>query len=136
MSQSTDIRWQQRFANYTKALMRLNQAKLAVDNEPDNQLYQMALIQTFEFTFELGWKVVKDYLKYNGVEARLPREAIKEGFAAGVIEDGQLWIDMMDARNSTSHSYDEKVAAQIVHNITNAYVVGFMQLAVFLQGKF
>jgi nucleotidyltransferase substrate binding protein (TIGR01987 family) len=116
--------------------MRLNQAKLAVDNEPDNQLYQMALIQTFEFTFELGWKVVKDYLKYNGVEARLPREAIKEGFAAGVIEDGQLWIDMMDARNSTSHSYDEKVAAQIVHNITNAYVVGFMQLAEFLQGKF
>ena len=80
---------------------------LAVDNEPDNQLYQMALIQAFEFTFELGWKVVKDYFKYNGVDARLPREAIKEGFAVGVIEDEQLWIDMMDARNSTSHSYDD-----------------------------
>lgn len=136
MNQPTDIRWQQRFVNYQKAFDKLKLAISGLEHEPTNQLYQMALIQTFEFTFELGWKVIKDYLKYNGVDARLPREAIKEGFAAGIIEDGQLWIDMMNARNSTSHSYDETIAAQIVQNITSAYVIGFIQLAQFLQSKF
>ena len=131
----TDIRWQQRFANYTKALLRFNQALAAVSQEGSNQLYQMALIQTFEFTFELGWNVVKDYLKYNGIDAKLPREAIKEGFAAGVIEDGQAWIEMMDDRNASSHSYNDNVAAQIINNIQNKYAVAFTQLSEFLQAK-
>lgn len=132
---NNDIRWQQRFANYQKALQRLNQAAVAVRADPSNQLYQMALIQAFEFTFELGWKVVKDYLKYNGIDARLPREAIKEGFASGIIEDGQLWIDMMDDHNATSHSYDEKIAGRIINNLVNNYVTAFQQLAAYLTGK-
>lgn len=132
---NNDIRWQQRFANYQKALERLNQAAVAVKNDPGNQLYQMALIQAFEFTFELGWKVVKDYLKYNGIEARLPRDAIKEGFASGIIEDGQRWIDMMDDRNATSHSYDEEIATRIINNLLDNYVSGFKQLSDYLTEK-
>jgi nucleotidyltransferase substrate binding protein (TIGR01987 family) len=113
-----DIRWKQRFENYDKALGRLQEALTAVGKEPGNHLYEMATIQAFEFTIELGWKVLKDYLKYQGVkEAVLPREVVRQAFQVQLITDGQTWIDMLEARNKTSHTYDDVQAAKIVQRI-------------------
>lgn len=130
-----DIRWQQRFANYKKAFARFTEAKEVLEIDLSNKLIQMALIQTFEFTYELGWKVIKDFLKYNGIDMKLPREVIKEGFAAGVISDGQAWINMMSDRNATSHAYNEEFAAQIIQNILNNYSRAFTELEIFLSSK-
>ena len=113
----------------------IQEAKEALAQDLDNNLIQMALIQTFEFTYELGWKVIKDFLKYNGIDVKLPREVIKEGFAAAIITDGQAWIEMMDDRNATSHTYNEEFAAQIIKNILNNYSNAFAELEVFLSSK-
>lgn len=72
-----DIRWEQRYENLGKALERLREALIGTAKEPKNYLYQIALIGAFQFTFELSWKTMKDYLVYNGVEVSLPREVIK-----------------------------------------------------------
>lgn len=132
---NTDIRWKQRFENYSKAYQRFFEACSVLEKDMDNKLIQMALIQAFEFTFELGWKMIKDYLKYNGIDVKLPREVIKEGFATGIIKDGQAWIDMMDDRNATSHSYNQNVADEIVKNIYANYASAFSQLLDFFNAK-
>lgn len=132
---SGEVRWQQRFANYNKAFARFNEVKEVLNKDINNKIIQMALIQTFEFTYELGWKVIKDFLKYNGIDVKLPREVIKEGFAAGIITDGQAWIDMMSDRNATSHTYNEEFALQIIHNILSKYSIAFGDLQIFLSGK-
>jgi len=99
-----DIRWKQRFENYQKALARLNEAMGAIQKEPGNHLYEMATIQAFEFSIELGWKVLKDYLNFQGVkEVTLPRDVVRQAFQAQIVTDGQTWIDMLEARNKTSH---------------------------------
>ena len=131
----SDIRWQQRFANYKKAFARFTEAKEVLEIDLNNKLIQMALIQTFEFTYELGWKVIKDFLKYNGIDVKLPREVIKEGFATAIINDGQAWIEMMGDRNATSHTYNEEFAAQIIANILNNYSRAFAELDTYLSSK-
>ncbi len=114
-----DIRWLQRLENLEKAYARFRKAVDAHEAEPKNDLIQMALVQAFEFTFELSWKTVKDYLAYNGIQKlTLPRDIIKEGFAHRIIEDGQQWIDMMMDRNLMAHTYSEEKARQAVQHIT------------------
>lgn len=81
-----DIRWQQRFENLEKARQRLHEALLGTALEPNNHLYQIALIGAFQFTFELSWKTMKDYLVHNGVQVSLPREVIKQAFHHGLIQ--------------------------------------------------
>ena len=66
----------------------------------------MALIQAYKICFELDWKCLKDFLRKNGIEVNFPTEVIKEAFNKGTLKDGQLWIDMLNARNSTSHEYN------------------------------
>ena len=78
---------------------------------PDpSDLEKAGVIQVYEFTFELAWKTVKDFLEANEVLAKYPREVIKEGFRYGLL-DGELWLDMLQKRNLMSHSYDEETAA-------------------------
>lgn len=78
-------------------------------------------IQRFEFTFELAWKVAKNFLSYNGIEVETPRLVIKESFKAGIIKDGDGWIDMLEDRNKTSHIYDEKQALKIYEKIKQSH---------------
>jgi nucleotidyltransferase substrate binding protein (TIGR01987 family) len=75
------------------------------------------VIQRFEFTFELAWKLLRAKLQYNGISAETPRAAIKEAFKAGMIVDGDGWIDMLEDRNRTAHLYDEKAAQAIYQKI-------------------
>lgn len=78
-------------------------------------------IQRFEFTFELSWKLARAVLNYNGIKAESPRLIIKEAFRAGLIKEGQGWIDMLEDRNKTSHIYDEKQALKIYERIKAAH---------------
>ena len=120
-----DIRWQQRFSNYQKALARLSEA-VNVLNECDNvgseqDLLKEGLIQRFEYTHELAWKVMKDYLEYQGyVDIRGSRDAIRKSLELNILSD-RRWMATIEARNLTSHNYDDETADNIYHEIMEVY---------------
>ena len=102
---SKEVRWKQRFENLRKAFALLDEAA----QRPElSRLEKEGLIQRFEYTFELSWKTLKDYLESQGVTATFPRDVLKEAFRAGVIENGEVWLEMLEKRNQLSHTYDEK----------------------------
>jgi nucleotidyltransferase substrate binding protein (TIGR01987 family) len=117
----TDIRWIQRFENLERALAQLQAAISAHQAMPENALIVMALIKAYEVSFELSWKTLKDLLAWNGVDARLPREVLKQAFAAGLLENGQRWIDMLEQRNLLAHTYDEARALQAAARISTSF---------------
>ena len=120
-----DIRWQQRFSNYQKALARLTEA-VNVLNECDyvgseQDLLKEGLIQRFEYTHELAWKVMKDYLEYQGyVDIRGSRDAIRKSLELDILSD-RRWMATIEARNLTSHNYDDETADNIYHEIMEIY---------------
>lgn len=122
-----DIRWHQRLENLSKALNRFREALNGTALEPTNHLYQIALIGTFQFTFELSWKTLKDYLIYNGVEVSLPREVIKQAFHHQLLQDGQVWIDMLEDRNLMAHVYQEQAALEAGKSIRERYAPAIEQ---------
>ncbi len=104
-----DIRWKQRFQNYGKALYQLEQAIETYQND-ERELIRAGIIQYFEFTHELAWKVMKDFLEYEGMAGIVgSRSATREAFQKGLIEEGQAWMDMLETRNITVHAYDPKI---------------------------
>lgn len=123
-----DIRWKQRFENLSKAFNRLKEALDATRREPHNLLYQIALIGAFQFTFELSWKTMKDYLMHNGVQVSLPRDVIKQAFHHQVIKDGQVWIDMLEDRNLMAHVYQEAAALAAAKSIRERYEPAIEQI--------
>ncbi len=105
----TDIRWKQRFSNYCKAFSLLEEAIKENGNNPPD-LIKEGIIQRFEFTHELAWKMLKDFLEYEGYRNITgSRTAIKEAFRLGIITNGQTWMDMIESRNRTVHTYDEVI---------------------------
>ncbi|AEJ20791.1 nucleotidyltransferase substrate binding protein [Gracilinema caldarium] len=113
-----DIRWKQRFSNYTKALSQLREF---IEKEDLSKLEQQGLIQCFEYTFELAWKTMKDYLELEGFIVNSPRSAIQTAFQSGLISDGHLWIDALEKRNLMAHTYDEARAQEANDLIRNYY---------------
>ncbi|KYO64116.1 nucleotidyltransferase substrate binding protein [Thermovenabulum gondwanense] len=109
----------ERFNDFKNALQRLEEG---INFEPSNEIVIDGVIQRFEFTFELAWKLLKDILEYEGIEVKSPRSAIKESYKAGLVSDGEAWIDMMIDRNKTSHVYDEKEAKAIYNKIKSFYM--------------
>ncbi|WP_062109604.1 nucleotidyltransferase substrate binding protein [Bacillus niameyensis] len=105
--------------DYKRASTRLKEAtKIKVDSD----IVYDGVIQRFEFTFELSWKLMKTFLEYTGItEMKSPRATIREANSYGLIEDGEQWIDMMVDRNKTSHIYDEEEARLIYEKIKNYY---------------
>jgi len=120
MSNSDEIRWQQRLANFRKALLQL---EAACDLEEYSDLERAGLVQTFEFSFELGWKTLKDLLFYEGFDERTPRDVIRRAFEAGHLseEDTETALDALDKRNLLSHTYDEETAEEAVSLIREQY---------------
>lgn len=117
-----DIRWKQRFSNYQKAYAKL--AEVVENNTLDklSDLEREGLIQRFEYTYELAWKVMKDYLEYQGITGITgSRDAIREAFQKELITDGESWMDMIKSRNQTVHLYNEATAKEIAENIVNIY---------------
>ena len=106
--------------DYHRALLRL---QTALKKEADlDDMYLDATIQRFEFCFELAWKLMKAILEYEGVEANSPRSSIREGWKQGLISDAEAWLDMMEKRNLSSHTYDENVARDIYHEVKEQYI--------------
>lgn len=100
-------RWRQRLQSFDRALAVLTRA-LAV--AAPSELERMGTVQAFEFTFELGWKTLQDYLRAQAVEANFPRDVIKEATRYGLLTDGETWLDMLEKRNLMAHTYDERNA--------------------------
>ena len=112
-------RIRQRLADFEKALKRLKEV-LAEDPSKTTAIID-GTIQRFEFTFELSWKLARDVLYHNGIETNNPRSAIKEAFKENLITEAELWINMMEDRNRTSHIYDEAEAFKIYQKIKESY---------------
>ena len=127
---SEDIRWKQRFDNYTKAFQTLQQAKELTDQRELSNLENQGLVQGFEFTHELGWKVLKDYLEEQGVTGIIgSKNAVREAFKNGLIEDGETWMEMIKARNLSSHTYNQDTAEEVAEAILTRFFFVFEQLA-------
>lgn len=117
-----DIRWQQRLNNFEKALQQLTLAVELSRQRPLSELEKQGLIQTFEFTHELAWCVIKDFFSYQGnVSIMGSRDAMREAFQKGLVTDGEGWMEMIRSRNQTSHTYNENVAAEIVEKVIHLY---------------
>lgn len=115
-----DIRWKQRFQSFTDALKHLRYAATQVANPSD--LEKEGTIQRFECTHELAWKVMKDYLVYEGITGIVgSRSATRETFNKGLITDGQTWMDMIESRNKTVHTYIDEILEQEYNLIVDKY---------------
>ncbi|WP_180682350.1 nucleotidyltransferase substrate binding protein [Tepidicella baoligensis] len=117
-----DIRWQQRLANYGKALERLTEAVQLAQQRPLSELEKQGLIQAFEFTHELAWNVMKDYFVYQGNNNITgSRDAIREAFKQGLVSDGEGWMETIKSRNQTSHTYNQTIADDIAKRVCESY---------------
>jgi len=117
-----DIRWKQRFHNYKKALATLQNAVELAQTRELTDLERQGMIQGFEFTFELAWNVMKDYLTWKGITDIVgSKDSVRQAFGNGIIENGQTWMDMIKDRNLTAHSYDESTAKKLVAAIQDNY---------------
>ena len=121
-----EIRWQKRISNYRKALAKLTQAvdllsEQVERDESVDELLQEGLIQRFEYTHELAWKVMKDYAEYQGyTDVRGSRDAIRKALEMNLIDD-KRWMETIEDRNLTVHNYDNEVASEIYENIMHVY---------------
>jgi nucleotidyltransferase substrate binding protein (TIGR01987 family) len=121
-----DIRWQQRFSNYQKALVQL---KKFVKKKNLNELEEQGLIQAFEYTHELAWKTLADFIKSRGTKDVFgSKDATREAFSLGLIEKGEVWMEMINSRNLTSYTYNEETTHQIVQAIMENYCDAFKAL--------
>lgn len=136
MPDRRDIRWQQRFDNFDRALALLRDA-LARGPGALNQLEKEGVVQRFEYTLELAWKTVKDYLEDSGLvlTAVTPRQVVKDAFAARILEDGQAWIDMIDHRNLLLHTYDPANFEEAVEAIHGRYLAALGQVHALLARR-
>ncbi len=126
---SPDIRWIQRFDNFQRGYAPLRRAAVLAGERKLSELEQQGLIQAFEFTHELAWNTLKDFLESNGVtELYGSVKATRAAFARGLIENGEAWMEMIKSRNQTVHAYDQATADQIAVAILTNYVVEFGKL--------
>lgn len=118
-------RLEERTNDYLKALAQLEKAA----QQPKDEFVRDSVIQRFEFTHELAWKMLRLRLGREGVVVKTPRETIQEALQAGLIEDGNLWSDMQKMRNLTSHTYKEKLAEDVYGFVVGQGLELFRQLA-------
>ena len=125
-----NIRWQQRFSNYKKALQQLGEAVALSEQRELSDLEKQGLIQAFEFTHELAWTTLKNFLEHKGQKDIYgSKDASRKAFQLGIIEDGEGWMDMVQSRNKTSHTYNKETAEEIVTAVTTSYYKLYINLA-------
>lgn len=125
-----DVRWKQRFNNYQKAFQTLVEAVALANTRALSNLEGQGMIQSFEFTHELAWNVLKDYLEHQGFTGLVgSRDATRLAFKNGLIDDGEAWMAMIEDRNRPTHTYDETIAQEVVSNIRNRFFPAFEKLS-------
>ena len=117
-----DIRWKQRLHNYERALAQFNEAITLSKERPLSNLERQGLIQAFEFTHELAWKTLQDYFRYQGIADTFgSRDVFRKALEAGLIHDGEKWLESIQSRNLTSHVYDQGVVNDLIQVIVDDY---------------
>ena len=136
--QDQDLRWKQRYHNYTNALNELR-AAVRIDQDAGlNRLEAMGMIQAFEFTYELGWKLMKDYLQYQGIADLVgSRDTIRAAVAQSIASEseGIIWLRMLQDRNRTSHIYNEATMREIQTAISESYFPAFESLNAYMESR-
>jgi len=126
MPQTPDVRWRQRFQSFQKAFSQLAAAAALARQRRLSELEQQGLIKAFEFTHELAWNVLKDFLESRGATNLYgSKDATREAFAKELIANGNEWMDMIAARNRSSHTYNEKTAHDLTAAILSTFVPEF-----------
>ena len=135
MAGEDDIRWKQRFQNFSRACVLLREG--VERGALLSPLEQEGVVQRFEYTLELAWKTAKDFLEAAGavISPVTPRQVFKDAFAAKILVDGHVWIAMLDHRNLLSHTYDPAVFAQAVEAITTRYLPAIIELHEFFAAR-
>jgi len=129
MNDTKDVRWKQRFENFTKAYTSLLESDDALKQEPENSFIKDSLIQRYEYTIELAWKTMKDYLEEQGfIDVSSRKKVVRKAFEEALIQDAPTWIAALNGRNITSHAYDETKANEIVKDISEQYILIFRDL--------
>jgi nucleotidyltransferase substrate binding protein (TIGR01987 family) len=132
-----DVRWKQRFDNFQRALHQLTRAIRLMEERPLSDLEQQGLIQWFEFTHELAWNVLKDYLEMEGIQGLVgSRSTVREAFKRGLVSDGEAWMDMIEKCNLSSHTYNQDVADTLVAAIHASYYQAFLELRERFGGEY
>ncbi|NSW92789.1 MAG: nucleotidyltransferase substrate binding protein [Firmicutes bacterium] len=126
-----DIRWKQRFSNFKKVAMQLTEF---IEKEELNKFEVQGLIKCFEYTFELAWKTMKDYLEQEGFDVKSPRSTIQTAFQTQLITNGHAWIDALEKRNLMAHTYDEAKAREVEELIRKKYYSIINELCLKLEG--
>lgn len=114
-------RLEERIENFNKAFIVFKEAHDEYLNDTARIVFRLAEIQGFEVVFELGWKVLKDYIEIKGYNESSPRDVIKKAFSLNYLPNAQVWIDMLKDRNITSHEYNQKKADEIFEKISTIY---------------
>jgi len=127
-----DIRWKQRFKNFEKAFLKFEES---LKEEDLSELEENGLIQRFEFTIELAWKTLKDYIEEEGIIVKSPKETIREAHRLGYIEKPQGFIDAFSLRNKLSHDYDGEIIEDAIEEIREEIYPIINDLFYFLKGK-
>lgn len=124
----SDIRWIQRFSNFRKALSQLRHAVEQYDDSAAD-IIKEGVLQRFELTHELAWKVMMDYLVHEGFQNIIgSRTASRQAYAVGLIRgDGQVWMDMIESRNRTVHTYDQKILREEFDRVTKLYTPALIE---------
>jgi len=132
-----DIRWHQRFRNFDRAFLLLRSALEEKTLGEFSELEREGLIQRFEYSYELAWKTMRDYLEESGVVVSpvTPREVIKQAFIARIVEDGQVWIDMLLHRNMLSHTYDFEKFKEVLEAVVERYLPALERLHEWLMER-
>ena len=127
----------QKVENYQNALKRLEEAIARYQASTSDTLYRDGLIQRFEFTFELAWKSLKEYMEDQGMVLTIvsPRSVLKEAYAAGMIDNPDIWNEAVNSRNLMSHIYDEETAISIVDRVSSEFIVPLTALAEFYKNN-
>lgn len=124
-----DIRWIQRYDHFKKALVQVKDAAILRQSRDLSALEKQGVIQAFEYTHELAWKTLKDFLIQRGhTEIYGSRDATREAFSLGLLEEGEVWMEMIKSRNLTSHTYDQATADLLVERVFTDYLEAFKQL--------
>jgi len=116
-------RWIQRLDNYAKAFAVLQRTYNIQDKRELTEAEMMGLIQSFEFSYELAWNLMKDFLHNKGIfDIVGSKDAIRAAFKNNIIDNGEIWMDMVERRNETAHTYEEDVAIRVVNDVSNLYI--------------
>ena len=125
-AKNPDVRWIQRFHSFLKAFAQLRGAVKISEERALSELEKQGLIQAFEFTHELAWQTLKDFLENRGeIGIYGSKDATRKAFKAELIEDGETWMEMIQSRNRSSHTYNEAIANDIAKSITSDYFKSF-----------